>query len=106
MKNSYTSSTVSTCPSAVIDTALLVLLLPLTAVTVHVPAKGITNSALPPVPFAVSVFEPLVQVQVDPAGYVTPITAKSLPALASLFSSSSTMPVMPPVPRETTQTAI
>jgi hypothetical protein len=50
-------------------------LLPLTAVTVHVPAEGITNSALPVVSFAVSVFTPSVQVQVEPVGYVTPMTA-------------------------------
>ena len=56
-------------------TALLALSLPLTAFTVHVPAEGITNIALRPVPFAVSVSVPFVQVQTLPEGYVTPMTA-------------------------------
>lgn len=72
---SNVSVTVSTCPSAVIDAVLLVLLLPLTAVTVHVPAEGITNSALPVVSFAVSVTLPFEQVQTLPEGYVTLIIA-------------------------------
>ena len=75
MKNSYASTTVSTCPSAVMLTALLALLLPLTAVTVHVPAEGITNRALPVVSVAVSVTLPFEQVQTLPEGYVTSITA-------------------------------
>ena len=58
-----------------IDTVLLVLLLPLTAVTVHVPAEGITNIALPLVSFAVIVSVPFVHVQTLPEGYVTPMAA-------------------------------